>query len=247
MESNFLNSACDILGATNEGLTTSDIIKITKDFAYEFNVEIPYFSMQIYTVKKCNNKRTALYENLLKFNEKQQYIILKNLCDNKKIKDNNKVNELKGKLIKKYEKKYPDEEENISNPVLSEHWLDKYPNALEKYEDAMIKYKHNIFDRNAIDDMRLSLELLIKQILKNEKSLENQKNELSNWLNKKYISQGMINMLISILKDYTTYNNNFVKHIKLQNNQMINKSELEFIIELTNVTMKFLIEIDKGE
>ena len=130
---------------------------------------------------------------------------------------------------------------------ISEHWLDKYPRSYRVYNDAMIKYKNNIFNRNILDDLRLSLELLVKDILKNEQSLENQHNELSKFLSKNN-SQFFINLFNSLLKSYETYNNNMVKHNKEENSANdIEEQELNFIVQLTNIVMRFLVENDKSK
>ena len=50
------------------------------------------------------------------------------------------------------------------------------------------KKNNNIYTRNLLDDLRFSLEVLVKAILKNSKSLENQKAELGNFLKENGIS-----------------------------------------------------------
>jgi capsid protein len=54
------------------------------------------------------------------------------------------------------------------------HWLEEYSNALVPYNQALQKYDQGVFQRNILDDLRLSLEILVREILGNEKSLENQ-------------------------------------------------------------------------
>ena len=151
-------------------------------------------------------------------------------------------------MILQYGDKYYNQKQEIvgNSKVISEHWLKEYSQVYEIYNEAMVKYNNNIFDRNLLDDLRLSLELLLKVILKNEKSLENQNNELSKFLNKKQNTQIFINFFNTILNAYTTYQNNIVKHIRnFENLNKIEKEELDFFVELTNNIMKFLIENNK--
>lgn len=249
VEQVFIKNACDILGDTNNGLTGSIITDKLSIFAYEYNVDIPFPSTESMKERKCPNKRTALYENIIKFNEEQQYKIIKTLCSEPSIAENSKIKELKAKLAIKYGKKYDDQDEikSYCNDI-SEHWLDKYPRAYKIYNEAMIKYANNIFNRNLLDDLRLSLELLLKDILKNEQSIESQHNALSNYLLSKNNSQIFINLFNALLKSYETYNNNIVKHYKEDNSaNNIEKCELDFIVQITNMVMKFLIENDRTE
>lgn len=245
----FILNACDILGNTEKGLKGSQITSKLKAFAYEYNVDIPYPSVQAMQEKGCPNKRKALYENVIKFNEEQQYMIIKTLCLEPNIANNKEIKELKAKLYIQYGKEYDNQGEEIKEVLndISEHWLDKYPRSYRVYNDAMIKYKNNIFNRNILDDLRLSLELLVKDILKNEQSLENQHNELSKFLSKNN-SQFFINLFNSLLKSYETYNNNMVKHNKEENSANdIEEQELNFIVQLTNIVMRFLVENDKSK
>lgn len=91
-----------------------------------------------------------------------------------------------------------------------------------------------------MDDLRFSLEMLVKAILKNSKSLENQKSELGNFLKENSISGEIINLYTDkILKFYTDYQNNNVKH-----NENYNEIEVDFIFEQTAVLMRLLIKLD---
>lgn len=49
------------------------------------------------------------------------------------------------------------------------------------------------------------------------------------------------NMVTQVIKYYTDFQNNHVKH-----NDKVNSNEIEYVIELTSVVMKFLIKISGG-
>jgi hypothetical protein len=51
----------------------------------------------------------------------------------------------------------------------TKHWLADFPAALAPYNEAIPKHANQVFLRNVLDDMRLSLELLLKAVLGNEK------------------------------------------------------------------------------
>ncbi len=89
--------------------------------------------------------------------------------------------------------------------------------------------------------MRLSFELLVKDLLDNDKSLENQIAGLGGMLKDTDASVELRNMVIQIIKYYTDFQNHHVKH-----NDKVNSNEIEYVIELTSVVMKFLIKIDGG-
>ena len=100
----------------------------------------------------------------------------------------------------------------------------------------MEKIEKEQYERNALDDMRLSLELLVHSLLNNSKSLENNVSVLEEALKEIGASTEFRNMFNKILDYYTKFQNNHVKH-----NETVNKREVEFVVELTSVMMKYLI------
>lgn len=63
-------------------------------------------------------------------------------------------------------------------------WLKEHPLSLEYYEKSLQGYllKEPGFERNTLDNLRYSLEQLMKDILGNKKSLENNNKEILSWL-----------------------------------------------------------------
>lgn len=43
------------------------------------------------------------------------------------------------------------------------HWLVDYPRSENLYDSALTKFNNNLFERNLLEDLRLSLELLLKK------------------------------------------------------------------------------------
>lgn len=239
MDSTYLEYACSILADTNNGLTGSEIIKYCCKYSIEYNIAIPVNNIEMLkTTYKPHipNKRTALLKNILVFNEKQQLIILNELCDLSKFSNNEDVKKLKIKLNEKYSSNNQIDEELIRETKNS---LKNYKSSLKVYNEAIEKYKNGIYPRNALDDMRLSLEELLKELLNNNKSLENQISDLGNLLKEKNVSSEIRNLFQKVLDYYSKYQNNNVKHneaIKLSN-------EIELIINQTCILINFLIKI----
>ncbi|RKQ13338.1 hypothetical protein [Ureibacillus endophyticus] len=236
MDSYFVDYATNIIGETNYGLSGTEIARYCSEFAIKYNVPIPYGSYPF--PKTLANKRTALRENVNKFSGEQQFEIILSLCNLNKFEQNESVKEVKVRLLKNYGSTYGFNK-IVDAEVIAEtyHWLKDYPKAFEKYNDGLTKFEANLFERNAIDDMRLSLELVVKSLLGNEKSLENQLPEIGARLKEQGISSEIRNMYVKVLEYYTKYQNAYIKH-----DDRVNKNEMEYIIEITSLMMKFLIK-----
>jgi hypothetical protein len=62
---------------TANGLTGSKLVEITSAYAADFSVDIPHARYPF----DCPNKHTALLDNLVVFSPKQQYQVIRELCD----------------------------------------------------------------------------------------------------------------------------------------------------------------------
>lgn len=238
IDDSFLNYACDILGETSTGLSGTKIVEQCNSYAITFNRIIPFGRYPF----DAPNKRTALKENLRVFEAAEQFRIIKELCELSTFADNTKVADLKIKLYSRYGNLAT---EKISETELiqkTKHWLANYPLALKQYESALSKFEGGIFERNTLDNLRLSFELLVKDLLNNTKSLENQIGGICGILDKAGTSVELKNMVQKIIDYYTKFQNSHVKH-----NDAVNSNEIEYVIELTSVIMKFLIKANGGQ
>lgn len=103
IDNSFISHAADILGDTSHGLSGSQIVKYCNSYAVNFDVRIPITSSDFGKFGSVvPNKRTALYKNLAEFNGKQQFVIIKELCELPMFKNNEDVAELKLKLYKRH-------------------------------------------------------------------------------------------------------------------------------------------------
>lgn len=237
IDNTFIAFASNILGDTDSGLSGREICTYFAEYAVKHDVFIPYTS---YPNKDFPNKRTALETNLKCFTPEQQYKIIDELCRLPKFSENEKAKDLLIKLVSRYQEFYTETNELPEIVLKTKEWLDDYPEAKKHYDDALNKKNNDIYTRNSLDDLRCSLEALVKAILKNSKSLENQKSELGNFLKENSISGEIINLYTDkILKFYTDYQNNNVKH-----NENYNEIEVDFIFEQTVVLMRLLIKLD---
>ena len=241
IDDTFISHASDILADTNFGLTGSQIVKYCNSYAIDFNVQIPISSPDFGKFgSKVPNKRTALYRNLQPFNDVQRFTIIKELCELEIFNNNESVQNLKVLLFTRYGDLAEEKLASSELVVKTKHWLSNYSSALEQYNRALTKYEAGIFERNTLDDMRLSFELLVKLLLNNGKSLENQVSALGQLLKDRGASVELRNMGIQIIKYYTDFQNNHVKH-----NDKVNEDEIEYIIELTSIIMKYLIKVSE--
>lgn len=107
--------------------------------------------------------------------------------------------------------------------------LDNCPKAKKLFNQAIEKRNMGCYERNTLDDMRLSLELFLKQKLGNNQSLENQIKHIGQYQKEKGRSAEFTNMFRSLLDYYSKYQNEHVKH-----DDNINQGEVDFVIKLTS-------------
>ncbi len=235
----FIDYASDILGDTVDGISTMEIISICNRFAAEYNVNIPHTKIYKGFNQTFANKRTALKENLQRFNEEQAFTIIKHICELKKYSESKEFKEVKMKLYTNFPQYVDVVNDNELNEEILESraLLENYPKAKKEYDDACSLFATGLYERNLIDNLRLTLELLCKQLLNNEKSLENNIASVCSYLKDKNCSKEFVNMFQKLLDYYVKYNNDNIKH-----NENINNNEITFVFGLTNLFIKILVK-----
>lgn len=215
-------------------ISGSEIIKLSVQYALDSDVEIPYN-----TQKEIPAKRIALYENIEALNGRQQYAFIKALCDRFPLSDEKK--RIKTKLISKYSHLHESDNAVVNEILIVEakHWLEGYSKALGLYNDALSKYELGDFNRNLLDDLRLSLEELLRDIFQNSKTLEKQKSFVGQFISDKGGSKELSNMFVTLLNYYTHYQNSYVKH----HGDSVIEEEIEFVLEITSSFMKHLVRL----
>jgi len=225
----FLSRASEVLGSAVSGNT---IVGVTVAYAAEYGLDLPHPTYPF----QAPNKRTALLENLRAFPASVQYQVISELCDRaSQTEPAPAVSEVKLMLVSRYSHLAPDTGNAWSGPLTVEvrHWLDAHPNVKRLYVEALQKHNAGVYIRNALDDLRLALELLVQEILGNERSLENQIPALGQFVKAKGGSKELSNMLEKLIDYYTKYQNTYVKH-----DDAVPNEEVELVLELTSSFMK---------
>ena len=229
---------------TNNGLTGSKVVDICSAFAVDFGVDIPHARYPF--AQSVPNKRTALLDNLLRFAPKQQYQIVRELCD--RLDPHGTVGplvSLKVKLLTEYGEFADQDNASAIHKTLvveTRHWLEAYPDVRKLFEEALQKHDHGVFKRNTLDDLRLALEILVRTIFANQKSLENQMPYVGQFIKSNGGSPHLANMFEKLVEYYTKYQNTYVKH-----DDAVITAEIEFIFEITSSFMKHLVRLKTQE
>jgi hypothetical protein len=129
---------------------------------------------------------------------------------------------------------------NINSNLIKQNLvnLEAYPKAAKVYLAAIDKINQSSYQRNLLDDLRLTLEILLKEFLQNDKPLEKQNNDIGRYLKDKNVSIEVSNMFVALKDYFTKYQNDYVKH-----DDNVNKQEIELMINLTSTFINFLINI----
>jgi hypothetical protein len=128
---------------------------------------------------------------------------------------------------------------NINSDLLKQNIvaLKDFPEAAKLFQTAMDKLNECRFERNLLDDLRLSLEVLLKSLLKNNKSLENQIDSIGDFLKQSGTSKEVVNMFRTLTDYFSKYQNAYVKH-----NDHIKENEVDLLVNLTSAFINFMIQ-----
>ena len=230
----FVEHAAEVLADTSSGLKGAEIVRLSGKYAVEFDVAIPHAQYPF----EAPSKRAALRDNLMAFSEPQRYTIIVALCD---LRPTEPARKLKLQLMTRYRHLAGESLGTEVNEDLikqTRHWLDPFPDALALFNDALQKYDAHAFARNLLDDLRVSLETLVRHVVGNGRSLENQIPALGPFVKKHGGSPELANMFAKLVDYYTKYQNTYVKH-----DDAVIEEEIEFLLEITSAFMKHFVRI----
>lgn len=225
----FLSKVSDVVSS---GVSGNTIVRVTASFAAEYGLELPHPTYPF----QAPNKRTALLENLQALPATVQYQAIAELCDRASQSEvASTVAEIKLMLISRYSHLSSDVGNAWTGPLTVEvrHWLEGHPDVKKLYVEALQKHSAGVYMRNALDDLRLALELLLQEILGNGRSLENQIPAVGQFVKTKGGSKELSNMLEKLIDYYGKYQNTYVKH-----DDSVPNEEAELVLELTSSFMK---------
>lgn len=242
MKETFITKVSNIVADTSSGLSSSKLSSFFIGYADRFKRTLKYADVR--SSDKLVSKRDFFKENLQCFSDSEKFFIINDLCNDLHFLHNSKAKELRIQLIKDYSE-FDNEvvdEEKLDYEIVekTKHWLEAYPKVLNVYNDALKKYKLQSFERNVLDDMRLCLELLLKELLNNNKPLEKQLPDIGTYIKHSGGSKEFSNMLSKLVDYYSLYQNAYAKH-----DDKVNRNEFESIIELSSLFMRQLIRAQK--
>lgn len=208
-------------------------------------------------------RRSDLHNLMLKLSEEQQLVPVLMICEiviSYLVKEENEelvwltnaiaedlltsnINAALYKSPESYEF-YPATETLFDEALVCDvlNWLSEYPRTKEQYNKTLKMILHQADPRDSVDNLRLSLELFLKEFFNNEKSLENQKSLTGEYLTSHNVSKHFSNMYTTLFIHYTTYNNNEAKH-----NNTADDQEIDFLVYLTGSFIRFLIQLKRNE
>ena len=238
---NIIIPASQIFADSKTGFSRNELINFFRSYESEFDRRIIYDD-----IEKVESKKTTFCNYLKEFSDEQIFYIINDFCNHIKFKDKEEVIKLRIRLHNNYKEyntlQVEDEILDLNIVEKTKHWLDLYPEVKKIYEGGINKYSLKIYERNILDDMRLSLELLLRKILNNNKNLERQREDICRWLDSRETSSYFRNMFWRLIDYYAEYQNNNIKH-----NDKVNKQEIEFIIEMTSLFMKNIVKFKDSE
>jgi hypothetical protein len=241
----FLQHSAKVLTTSTEegggGLSGGKVVELTSAYAYDFGVDVKYARYP----NDAPNKRSMLLDNLAAFQPQQQYQIVRELCD--RVDPVGKLPEiikLKTKLFVEFAE-FADQDQltDMHRTLLVEtrHWLADHPESQKLFNEALQKHDQGVFRRNTLDDLRLALELLLRSLFGNAKSLENQISAIGKFVGDRSGSPELANMFQKLVDYFSKYENTYVKH-----DDAVIVAEVEFVFELTSSFMKHFIRLAKS-
>jgi len=241
----FLQHAASILTSCEKAgpgyLSGGKVVELTSAYAVDFAVDIKWAT----TPLQAPSKRAALFDNLLAFEPKQQYQIVRELCDRvDPAGDHPEIVKLKTQLFVQFaECAGQDQLTDMHRTLLVEtrHWLSDHPDVRKLFDEALQKHDNGIFRRNTLDDLRLALEKLLHDLFGNGKSLENQIAAVGTFVRDRGGSAELANMFQKLVDYFAKYQNTFVKH-----DDAVIVAEVEFVFELTSSFMKHFIRLSRA-
>ena len=120
--------------------------------------------------------------------------------------------------------------------------LNSYPKEInEQWKKSYYFYDKTDY-RNALDSVRLAIELLVRNVTGKAASLENQKKNLGPLLKQKGISRQIRNFFFNMLDVYEKIQDDNAKH---NVPTKLSEEEVSFLMNQSAVIIRFLIDCDK--
>lgn len=130
----------------------------------------------------------------------------------------------------------------LDGPLVVEtlQWLDPHKEVAARFENALrtVLKKDSANYRGALDDLRWSLEQLLRAVLGNEQPLEGQKPHIARWLKDHGVHQSVVQLYVDLQTHFKDYQNDAVKH-----GEKWSEDEIEFMVYLTGSFMRLVLRL----
>lgn len=220
----------DIENQLKEIFTGNEIISLTQSYANSVGKKVPYTSVGY------NSKKDILSANLniLSYDEKLSFF--DEIRQHSQVRSHTDLCAQIDRLVAKDSKPTIKVRNSISD-LISEYSDD----INSQWKKAYYFYDRGDY-RNSLDSIRLTIELLVKNITNTDKSLENQTSNLGKFFATQGISKETRNLFFRMLDLYLKIQNNEAKH-SLPND--LSHAEVSMLMNQSTVIIKFLIDCDK--
>ncbi|EFO66412.1 MAG: hypothetical protein N4R23_01420 [Lactobacillus iners] len=224
----------DVEDQISQHFSANELIDLTYQFAPSFNKHIP---IEVPDYALFNNKKELLSKNLDALSDEQKVDFLSQIKYHSRLSEDDFLRDEIDLLVKDASDGVIKARNSVST------LLETYSIDLKNQWQRTYRFYDHLDYRNALDNMRLTIELLIKRITGSEASLENQKSALGKFFEDKDISKEVRNLFFKMLDMYEKIQNHEAKHNLPQN---LNSKEIKFLMNQSTVIIKFLIDCDKG-
>ncbi len=208
-----------------DNFTMAEILSLTNSFGAEHDIKITYQNPPKYT-----NKQEVANQNVSNFTPSQMILFLTYLVESKKGTSPQQINELKNEVIAKFSNA------QVETTPKIEKRFSKYPDVVEVWDRSNVCLSNRQY-HESVNNSRLALEKLLKQLFTNNKSLENQKSSISEFLKSKNIPNEFINLVIQHLRTYEILQN---EHFKHDFTKEFRESEVKYILNTTYLLMDYI-------
>ena len=222
----------DIEDQIKDMFSGNELITLTNEFAKSVGENVTI------QVVGFNSKKDILSKNISDMSDNAKIKFFDQLKTIERVSDNPKLVMKIDELIASKLPLIENTRNNITN-LLSDY----SSNITTAWKESVIFYNDQKY-RGALDSIRLTLELLLKKLLGNDKSLENQKALLGKFLKEHNVSIQFVNLFLRELDMYEKIQNDEVK-----NNipEHLSKKEIEFLMNQAVLIIKFLDRCNNEE
>lgn len=179
-----------------EFMSEDEIIDITQAYAKSIGKDVPI--NDIHELEPFSSGKDILQENLECLSDDEIFDFMEQIQKISYVKNNTELNEEITDLLS-YQDRINGSKESRGGIAKA---LAEYPPKIrQQWVKACVFFDQDDY-RNSLDNVRLTVELLVKTLTKSNASLENQKSSLGTFLKAKGISKQVRNYLHNILDIY---------------------------------------------